>query len=51
VVVVIYSALRAPEGLVCERIDELGRPLGAPWRQDPRLATAAAWLTLRRTSV
>jgi hypothetical protein len=44
-------ALRLPEELLRERIDELGRPLGAPWRQDQKLATAAAWRVLRRTSV
>ncbi len=32
------------------RITELGRPLGAPWSQDEKFATMAAWLALARPS-
>jgi hypothetical protein len=28
------------------RVSELGRPLGAPWSQDEKFATLAAWLAL-----
>ena len=30
-----------------KQITELGRPLGAPWSQDEKFATLAAWLALR----
>ena len=29
-----------------ERINELGKSLGAPWRQDEKLASLAAWIAL-----
>jgi hypothetical protein len=29
-----------------KRVAELGKPLGAPWSQDEKLATVAAWLAL-----
>jgi len=31
---------------VGRRLGELGRPIGPPWRQDEKLAAAAAWLLL-----
>jgi hypothetical protein len=38
-------ALSAPA--LKRRIDAWGRPLGAPWRQDEKLAALVAWLALR----
>lgn len=35
-----------PNALVC-RVTELGRSLGAPWSQDEKFATIAAWLALK----
>jgi hypothetical protein len=29
-----------------KRLTELGQPIGAPWRDDEKLATLAAWLAL-----
>jgi hypothetical protein len=29
---------------LARRVNELGRPLGAPWSQDEKLATMAAWM-------
>jgi hypothetical protein len=41
---------RTPSALSC-RIADLGRPLGAPWSQDEKLASLVAWLALgSRTS-
>jgi hypothetical protein len=37
-------ALRAKPSDLARRVAELGRPLGAPWSQDEKLATMAAWL-------
>jgi hypothetical protein len=28
------------------RLDEMGKPIGPPWRQDEKLAALAAWLVL-----
>ena len=36
---------RDPEGLL-RQVTELGRPFGAPWSQDEKLATLVAWLVL-----
>lgn len=36
--------IRAKPGDLTRRIAELGRPLGAPWSQDEKLATMVAWL-------
>lgn len=33
-----------------QRVTALGRPLGAPWSQDEKFATLAAWLALCRPS-
>ena len=35
--------LRLKPADLARRIQELGRPLGAPWSQDEKLATMAAW--------
>jgi hypothetical protein len=35
---------------ILRRITELGRPLGAPWSQDEKFATLAAWLALTSKS-
>jgi hypothetical protein len=32
------------------RVTELGRPFGAPWSQDEKFATVAAWLSLKAAS-
>jgi hypothetical protein len=39
------SLRRQPSDLM-RRVTELGRPLGAPWSQDEKFATLAAWLAL-----
>jgi hypothetical protein len=36
--------IRAKPGDLTRRIAELGRPLGAPWSQDEKLASLVAWL-------
>lgn len=38
------KALRVPRPSFLRRVTELGRPLGAPWTQDEKFATLAAWL-------
>jgi hypothetical protein len=38
--------LRCSEDTVTRRVSEMGRPLGAPWSQDEKFATLAAWLAL-----
>jgi len=40
------STLRIPVAELRERLSEMGRPLGPPWRQDEKLAALAAWLVL-----
>jgi len=40
-------SLRVSEAALRKRVTQLGRPLGAPWSQDEKLATLAAWLALR----
>jgi hypothetical protein len=45
------QALRAkPNELMC-RVTELGRSLGAPWSQDEKFASLAAWVALASKSV
>ncbi len=41
------QALRTEPRALLRRLRELGRPLGAPWAQDEKFATLAAWLALR----
>jgi len=36
--------LRVPRVNLLRRVTELGRPFGAPWTQDEKFATLAAWL-------
>jgi hypothetical protein len=43
------GSLRCREDALMRRVTELGRPLGAPWSQDEKFATLAAWLALRGT--
>jgi hypothetical protein len=38
------KALRMPRPSLLRRVTELGRPFGAPWTQDEKFATLAAWL-------
>lgn len=42
--------LRLTEPEIQARLQELGRPLGPPWRQDEKLAALAAWLALAATA-
>jgi hypothetical protein len=37
------------EAALLKQVTELGRPLGAPWSQDEKFSTLAAWLALRQT--
>ena len=39
--------LRYREDALVRRVTELGRTIGAPWSQDEKFATLAAWLALR----
>jgi hypothetical protein len=39
-------ALRLAPGTLSRRVADLGRPLGAPWSQDEKLASLIAWLAL-----
>jgi len=40
------AALRLPADRLKRRIDELGKAIGPPWRQDEKLCAVAAWLAL-----
>jgi hypothetical protein len=40
------STLRMPRPGLLKRATELGRPFGAPWSQDEKFATLAAWLVM-----
>ena len=42
--------LRIKPNALMRRVTELGRSVGSPWSQDEKLATLAAWLTLRGIS-
>jgi hypothetical protein len=44
------KAFRLEPAEILRRITELGRPLGAPWSQDEKFATLAAWLALTSKS-
>jgi hypothetical protein len=39
--------LRVKSDDLTRRVAELGRPLGAPWSQDEKLASLVAWLALK----
>ena len=41
------QALRLKSTVLMDRVTELGRSFGAPWSQDEKFATIAAWLALR----
>ena len=41
------KALRVPQPSLLRKVTELGRPFGAPWSQDEKFATLAAWLALK----
>ncbi len=41
------KALRVPQPSLLQRVTELGRPFGAPWTQDEKFATLAAWRAAR----
>jgi len=43
------QALRAEPEVLMRRVAEVGRELGAPWSQDEKFATLAAWLALTGT--
>jgi hypothetical protein len=38
------KAFHVPQPSLLRRVTELGRPFGAPWSQDEKFATLAAWL-------
>jgi hypothetical protein len=40
------TALRLTASEIQRRVQEIGKPLGPPWRQDEKLATLAGWLSL-----
>ena len=44
------EAFRTKPAALLQRITELGRPLGAPWSQDEKFSTIAAWLALHSVS-
>jgi len=44
------QAFRMKSAALLQRVTELGRPLGAPWSQDEKFATIAAWLALHGIS-
>jgi hypothetical protein len=44
------KAFRLKSDVLLRRVTELGRPFGAPWSQDEKLATLAAWLALNSKS-
>jgi hypothetical protein len=41
------KAFHVPRPSLLRRITQLGRPFGAPWSQDEKFATLAAWLAAR----
>ena len=44
------QTLRMQPAMLLRRITELGKPFGAPWSQDEKFATLAAWLALHGDS-
>jgi hypothetical protein len=44
------QVFRAKPNDLMRRVSELGRPFGAPWSQDEKFATLAAWLALASKS-
>ncbi|MGB2898242.1 MAG: hypothetical protein WBB89_03180 [Candidatus Acidiferrum sp.] len=41
------KAFRLKSDVLLRRVTELGRPFGAPWSQDEKFATLAAWLAAK----
>jgi len=41
------TVLRGQPAALLRRVTELGKPFGAPWSQDEKYATLAAWMGLR----
>src|SRR5215472_9858767 len=44
------QTLRVHPAMLLRRVTELGKPFGAPWSQDEKFATLAAWLALTSKS-
>jgi len=44
------QAFRIKPAALLQRVTDLGHPLGAPWSQDEKFATLAAWLALASKS-
>lgn len=44
------AVLGVQPAVIMRRVTELGRPFGAPWSQDEKFATLAAWLALASKS-
>jgi hypothetical protein len=44
------QAFRTKSAALLKQVTELGAPLGAPWSQDEKFATLAAWLALHSVS-
>src|SRR5712692_10520567 len=44
------NVLRLKSAALMGKVTELGRPFGAPWSQDEKFATVAAWLALATNS-
>jgi len=44
------TVLRGQPAALLRHVTELGKPFGAPWSQDEKLATLAAWLALNGVS-
>lgn len=42
------SAIGASDSKMKQRLEEMGAEIGPPWREDQKLATLVAWLTLAR---
>jgi len=40
------QTLRVQPAMLLRRVTELGAPFGAPWSEDEKFATVAAWLAL-----
>lgn len=41
------QTLRVQPAMLLRRVTELGKPFGAPWSQDEKFGTLAAWLALK----
>ena len=45
------DGIRIPTAELHQRISEIGKSIGPPWRQDEKLCTIAAWLMLANSGV